>query len=111
MSIDVTFHPLQPTVVVVTTAAQAVAPSVGNAGVSSFRVYNSATGAFVLGWGTTAANATAAAAAGVALTPGNWVTINTATACYLELPAATWFCGGTGATGFQVTPGFGGVGG
>jgi hypothetical protein len=103
MSLETTFKPMQPTVAVTTVAVQAVAPSVGNAGVASFRTYNAAATAQIIGYGTSAANA-------IAAIPGNAVTVGPGLSIYLDLPAATWFIGNTGST-FQVTPGQGGVGG
>jgi hypothetical protein len=103
VSLETTFKPMQPTVIVTTATVQAVAPSVGNAGVASFRVYNAAAAAQIIGYGTSATNA-------AAVIPGNAVTVPPGASCYMDLPAATWFIGNTGST-FQVTPGQGGVGG
>jgi hypothetical protein len=109
VSIDTTFKPLLPTVSLpAATAIQVVPAGLVASGVVSFRISNITTTAAVIGWGTTATNATdTAAAAGapqnamtIAGTPGQSVV-------YLELPYNTFFL--TSAISvFEVTPGMGG---
>jgi hypothetical protein len=109
MSIDTTFAPRGPTVLVGAAAIQVV-NAAGNvaSGITSFRVHNVNAAKQQLGWGTTSTNAVATAAAAGA--PQNVITIEIGGTIYLELPYNTFFIASAAAS-FEVTPGMGGVGG
>ncbi len=111
MSVDTTFSPRGPTVLIAVTGAQAVNAAGNNqAGITSFRIHNNAAAKQVIGWGTTAASAAAAAVAAAAGAPQWSITMEIGAVIYLELPYNIFFCGNTAST-FEVTPGTGGVGG
>jgi hypothetical protein len=108
MSIDTTFHPLTPSVAIVSgSPLQVNAGAGGQIGVTTFRIATTtaANASTRISWGPTAASAAVPTVAGsnVAYIPGNGV-------LYIELPPNVFF--NTQAVGtVEITGGIGGVGG
>jgi hypothetical protein len=105
VSIDTTFKPTGPTVLIAATATQVATQNAG--GVYSFRVVNLATAIQRFSWGRTAAAATAlgGAAPTAAGTP-NTITMLGGTVETFEIPVDSFFIASS-ATGFEFTPGQG----
>lgn len=104
MSIDTTFRPTGPTVLVGVVATQ-----VGDdlsSGCSTFRVRCVTAG--YLSWGTSAVTAKGAPAAGAPV--ANTIGMAAGGVGYFELPYNVYFISSV-ADGFEVTPGQGGTGG
>lgn len=109
MSVDAVFQPKGPTVQVGTSAVQVVPPGTGPAGMVSFRIANnilSTPAATRIGWGDTAAKASAAAPTGTGANSANSINIAAGAVITLELPATIWLIASTAAS-LEVTPGQG----
>ena len=105
MSIDTTFKPTGPTVLISNVATQVATQNSG--GVYSFRVINLSTAIQRFSWGRTGTIATAlgGAAPTAAGTP-NTITMLGGTVETFEIPCDSFFIASS-ATGFEFTPGQG----
>lgn len=108
MSIDTTFKPATPTVLVGATAV-AVVDKGAYQGVTTFRVRCVNVAAQYLTWGPT--SGVTAAGAPIAGTPvQNTIGLAAAGVAYIEVPSASFFIASAAAS-FEVTGGTGGTGG
>jgi hypothetical protein len=112
MSIDVTFQPKGPTVLLGTTPAQVVPPGTGP-GIVSFRIANNvlaSPAATRLGWGDTSAKTSSAAPTGATqATSANSINIAAGAVVTLEFPSTIWFVA-SAAISLEITPGQGSTG-
>lgn len=106
MSIDTAFQPKFPTSLVGTSAVQVIPPGQGPLGMVSFRCCNTAATVNRLGWGDTAAKASAAAPTGAtAATQAFSINIAIGGTVTLELPSSIFLI--ASAASIEVTPGQG----
>lgn len=106
MSIDTAFQPKGSTVLLGVSAAQIITPGTGPLGMVSFRCCNTAATVNRLGWGDTAAKASAAAPTGTTpATAANSINIAIGGTVTLELPSSIFLI--ASAASIEVTPGQG----
>lgn len=106
MSIDTAFQPKGPTVLVGTSAVQVFPAGQGPLGMVSYRCCNTAATVNRLGWGDTAAKASAAAPTGATLATAAYsINIAIGASITLELPASIFFV--ASAASVEITPGQG----
>lgn len=110
MSVDTTFQPKTGLLVVDNTAAAQI-PGASQLGVTTFRCVARVANCY-LAWGVTAP-AAPAAPAGVGYGKINTIGLTVGVACYLELPANSFFIGSAAfaTANVEITGGQGGVGG